>query len=125
MNGRKHGTSLFLLALGALAALGATACGGAEEPHAADPVGAVSEPLMIGGGGLSGGSLGYTCDSSTCTCTGDEDCNDMFNGGVCGSTATCQIDSYGVTRCSCTKTATLSGAGVTKYTTSIGSFSAF
>jgi hypothetical protein len=56
--------------------------------------------------------LRYNCDSSYCTCTGDDDCNDMFSSDVCGPTAICQINSANIPKCRC-KTA-LSLWGKTK-----------
>jgi hypothetical protein len=43
--------------------------------------------LKVGGGG--GGTLGYTCSGLLCTCTGDDDCNDMFSDGLCGPISSC------------------------------------
>ena len=31
----------------------------------------------------------FTCGSSGCICTGDSDCNDMYNTDVCGSNGVC------------------------------------
>jgi hypothetical protein len=39
-----------------------------------------------------GPGTGYTCDGAICTCTGDEDCNDMFSSGVCGDIAQCRSE---------------------------------
>lgn len=41
----------------------------------------------------SGGKrLGYSCEGLQCTCTGDADCNDMFEAGICGDIASCNDD---------------------------------
>lgn len=49
-----------------------------------------SEKLMAGGGG--GGGLSFACSPFSCSCTGDTDCNDMFESGVCGGDAICIDD---------------------------------
>jgi hypothetical protein len=49
-----------------------------------------SVPAKNSGGG--GGGLGYSCDGALCTCTGDADCNDMFEAGICGDIASCNND---------------------------------
>jgi hypothetical protein len=36
--------------------------------------------------------------TSECTCSGDTDCNNMFNSGFCGGNASCDIDA-GTCRC--------------------------
>jgi hypothetical protein len=36
-----------------------------------------------------GGALNFNCEGLLCTCTGDEDCNDMFTRGGCGDIAVC------------------------------------
>ena len=33
----------------------------------------------------SGGSNSFSCGALGCICNGDEDCNDLFSGGACGS----------------------------------------
>lgn len=43
----------------------------------------------------------YNCDDRYCTCTGDDDCNDMFEDGVCGPKAICQISPTDIPRCRC------------------------
>lgn len=75
----------------ALALTGCTADAG-EEPTATS-----AEALTKGGAGVSS----YSCDGTFCTCTGDEDCNDMFSDGVCGAKAICQISPTDVPRCRC------------------------
>jgi hypothetical protein len=46
----------------------------------------------ITGGQFFGGRMlvAFQCDRLTCTCQGDDDCNDMFSSGVCGDIATCR-----------------------------------
>ena len=41
-------------------------------------------------------------DSPFCTCTGDDDCNDMFSTDVCGPSAICQIKGD-IPKCRCKK----------------------
>jgi hypothetical protein len=43
---------------------------------------------------------GFACDGLLCVCSGDDDCNDMFTGGVCGD-AMCFTDSEGGVVCIC------------------------
>lgn len=43
----------------------------------------------------------YSCEGGYCTCTGDDDCNDMFSGDDCGPKAICQINPAGIPRCRC------------------------
>jgi hypothetical protein len=39
---------------------------------------------------ISGGTtLNYNCEGILCSCTGDEDCNDMFTKEACGDIAAC------------------------------------
>lgn len=38
---------------------------------------------------ISGGTLNYNCEGILCTCTGDDDCNDLFTNGGCGDIAMC------------------------------------
>ena len=42
-------------------------------------------------GGGSGG-LNFECGALACVCTGDEDCNDMFESNKCGPIAVCYPD---------------------------------
>src|SRR5262245_54778202 len=57
--------------------------------------------------GTVGGSAGFTCDdgANTCTCTGDDDCNDMFGSGLCGPNATCDTSNPSRPVCTCTQAA--------------------
>jgi hypothetical protein len=61
-------------------------------------IGSVAQPLVRGGGG---GGLGYSCSGLVCTCTGDEDCNDMFGDGVCGDVASCDTTNPQQPICRC------------------------
>jgi hypothetical protein len=36
-----------------------------------------------------GGTMNFSCGSTSCTCRGDRDCNDMFSTTVCGGSAVC------------------------------------
>ena len=36
-----------------------------------------------------GGTMNFSCGSTSCTCRGDRDCNDMFSTTVCGGRAVC------------------------------------
>ena len=36
--------------------------------------------------------LGFNCNPLLCSCTGDDDCNDMFTTDVCGPIAICIDD---------------------------------
>lgn len=38
---------------------------------------------------LGGGRLNFNCEGLLCSCSGDEDCNDMFVRGGCGDIAVC------------------------------------
>lgn len=53
-----------------------------DRPAATEgALGKKSEALVRGGGT----SAGYSCQPIGCTCTGDFDCNNMFEDGACGS----------------------------------------
>ncbi len=58
----------------------------------------------LGGGGLKvrgfPGALNFSCDWGACECTGDDDCLNMFNSGVCGGVAVCD-GSSGEVKCEC------------------------
>jgi hypothetical protein len=93
---------IFALSLTALGGLigceGAPEAGGQEE--------ATAGALLKGGGGAS---AGFTCDdgANTCTCTGDEDCNDMFGSGLCGGQASCDTSNPLRPICTCTQARTV------------------
>ena len=38
---------------------------------------------------IGGGTLNYNCSGILCTCSGDDDCNDMFTKEACGDIAAC------------------------------------
>jgi hypothetical protein len=38
---------------------------------------------------LGGGRLNFNCEGLLCSCSGDDDCNDMFTTGGCGDIAVC------------------------------------
>jgi len=38
---------------------------------------------------VSGGTLNFNCEGILCSCSGDDDCNDMFTRGGCGDIAAC------------------------------------
>jgi hypothetical protein len=46
------------------------------------------------------GRLGFTCGGFGCICSGDPDCNDMFETGICGD-AMCFEDAAGGVVCIC------------------------
>ncbi len=46
-----------------------------------------------------GGTMAFQCNMTSCTCRGDNDCNNMFSSSVCGSSAVC--DTTNGTECSC------------------------
>jgi hypothetical protein len=41
---------------------------------------------------LGGGRLNYDCSDLACSCTGDDDCNDLFTSTKCGPIAVCYPD---------------------------------
>jgi hypothetical protein len=87
-------------------ALSLTALGGLIGCDAAPEAGAQEEETsgaLIKGG--AGASSSFTCDdgANTCTCTGDEDCNDMFGSGLCGGQATCDTSNPLRPVCTCTQ----------------------
>jgi hypothetical protein len=43
--------------------------------------------------------LAYGCDAGQCTCHGDDDCNNMYSGGSCKQTGSCETS--GGTSCTC------------------------
>ena len=62
------------------------------------------EAVISNGGG--GASEHFWCAEGFCTCTGDEDCNDMYSGGACTSApGICQISPTDIPRCRCTAAA--------------------
>jgi hypothetical protein len=59
---------------------------------------------MFAGAGMralfTGVPLGFTCSGLHCSCSGDDDCNDMFS-TVCGDIASCTEDDSGGVVCEC------------------------
>ena len=51
-----------------------------------------AQRLSLGRPGGGGGRLNYSCSDLACACTGDDDCNDMFESGKCGLIAVCYPD---------------------------------
>ena len=47
-----------------------------------------------------GAEQSFECDLGICTCTGDADCNDMFESGVCGDIAVCD-ETEDIVTCEC------------------------
>jgi len=47
--------------------------------------------------------LGFQCGFFVCTCTGDDDCNDLFDGTECGGDAVCITDDAGGVWCICVR----------------------
>jgi hypothetical protein len=72
-------------------------------PEAGAPEEETRTSAVIKGGGLGVGS--FTCDDSanTCTCVGDEACNDMFGSGLCGGNASCDTSNPSQPVCTCTQ----------------------
>ena len=59
--------------------------------------------------------LAFGCDGGQCSCHGDADCNDMYSGGACKTTGSCET-AGGVT-CTCgtkAKVQSSSGGGKVK-----------
>jgi hypothetical protein len=55
----------------------------------------VSNPRLWGG-------LGFECNSLYCTCSGDDDCNDLFSTNACGAGSSALCTGSGDTaRCVC------------------------
>lgn len=48
-------------------------------------------------------ALGFACSLFVCTCSGDDDCNDLFSGSNCGGDAVCVNDGAGGVWCICWK----------------------
>lgn len=45
-----------------------------------------------------GGTMNFSCNTTSCSCQGDADCNNMFSSSVCGRSAECNTGSG---ECSC------------------------
>lgn len=48
-----------------------------------------------------GGTMNFSCNTTSCSCHGDADCNNMFSSNVCGRSAECNTGSG---ECSCLRT---------------------
>lgn len=84
--------ALGVLAIAAIAPAAAFAPG--QQVDAGLPV--ISIVKNNGGGSPR---AGYdNCSGLQCTCTGDAQCNEMFESGVCGDIATCE-ETTGVCKC--------------------------
>jgi hypothetical protein len=68
------------------------------------------------GGSSGGGRLSFTCSGGLCSCTGEQDCIDMFGGSTCaeGSGSAICYDILGVTVCYCRQALRTLPGGVVK-----------
>jgi hypothetical protein len=82
-----------------------TACGSVETE---EPAGEIDQQTIdmhrdalarMPMGGAS--SLSFVCGTFVCSCSGDDDCNDMFDSGVCGGDAVCYEEGGGAVNCYC------------------------
>ena len=91
-------------------------CEGAPDAGSPEEQTSTASSALINTGG--GTAAGFSCDDSanTCTCTGDDDCNDMFGSGLCGGRATCDTSNPLRPVCTCTQAiaAPKTKLGVTK-----------
>ena len=94
---------MFTLALSLTSLAGLVGCGADGDPSSPE-VETTTAALNNGSGGAA---AGFTCDDSanTCTCVGDDDCNDMFGSGLCGPQATCDTSNPSRPVCTCTQAA--------------------
>jgi len=69
----------------------------AETSEAAE-LGGLQQPLRTAVGPTR---TGYTCAGLRCTCSGDDDCNDMFGDGVCGDISSCDASDPLHPTCEC------------------------
>ena len=102
-----------IVALSFTTAVGLIGCGTAPDPGQADEE---SRTGALNNG--NGAAAGFTCDdgANTCTCVGDDDCNDMFGSGLCGGQASCDTSNPSRPVCTCTQAlhTTKGKLGVTK-----------
>jgi hypothetical protein len=91
------------LALFVTSMVGLMGCEGAPDAGSPEEPTATASAALINTGG--GAGAGFTCDdgANTCTCTGDDDCNDMFGSGLCGGQATCDTSNPLRPICTCTQ----------------------
>jgi hypothetical protein len=94
----------FALALSFTSVVGLIGCG--AVPDGGAPQEEITTALIKGGGGAA---AGFTCDdtANTCTCVGDDDCNDMFGSGLCGPNASCDTSNPSRPVCTCTQAMTV------------------
>jgi len=85
------------LSLGSL--VGVMGCEGAPDAGAPGEE-TTTAALTRGGGGVAGS---FTCDdgAGTCTCVGDDECNEMFGSGLCGPVASCDTSNPLQPVCTC------------------------
>jgi hypothetical protein len=69
-----------------------------DESSEAAELGGLQQSLRTTVGGTR---AGYTCSGLKCTCTGDDDCNDMFEDGVCGDVTSCDTTDPLNPKCEC------------------------
>jgi hypothetical protein len=98
-NIRNLAVALFLTSVVALIGCGAAPDDGAPQE--------IRTALIAGGGG--GVAASFTCDdtANTCTCIGDDDCNEMFGSGLCGPNASCDTSNPSRPVCTCTQAMTV------------------
>ena len=89
----------FALSLTSL--VGLVGCEGAPDTSA--PAEETATSAVTKGGGIVVGP--FTCDdiARTCTCVGDDECNEMFGSGLCGGEATCDTSNPLRPVCTCTQ----------------------
>jgi len=94
---------MLTLALSLTSLTSLVGCGANLDPGSPE---VESTPAALNNGGGSA-SAGFTCDDSanTCTCVGDDDCNDMFGSGLCGPQANCDTSNPSRPVCTCTQAA--------------------
>ncbi len=101
MNRIANSVKALTVALSLTSLVALAGCDGAPEGGAPDEETTTS--AVIKGGGIVVGP--FTCDdiANTCTCVGDDACNDMFGSGLCGGTATCDTSNPSQPVCTCTQ----------------------
>jgi hypothetical protein len=90
---------MLTIALSLSSLVGLIGCEGAPDGGAPQEE-TTTAALTRGGGGVAGS---FTCDdgAGTCTCVGDDDCNDMFGSGLCGPVASCDTSNPLRPVCTC------------------------
>jgi hypothetical protein len=91
------------LALALASLVGLIGCGAGPDAGAPDEA-TTTAALARGGAGAAGS---FTCDdgAGTCTCVGDEECNEMFGSGLCGGQASCDTSDPLRPVCTCKQAA--------------------